>query len=139
MLGPAFNICRFDTDALTTHVRNQTAGANLAEPAVIFSVSHWNDMNIVIVESPAKAKTINKYLGKNFDVEASLGHVKDLPKSGLSVDVGMREVEVRVKGPGSGRESAIRALQAIGLEISTIKDVTPIPHNGCRPRKKRRV
>ena len=52
---------------------------------------------------------------------------------------GMREVEVRVKGPGSGRESAIRALQAIGLEISAIKDVTPIPHNGCRPRKKRRV
>ena len=52
---------------------------------------------------------------------------------------GMREVEVRVKGPGSGRESAIRAFQAIGLEISTIKDITPIPHNGCRPRKKRRV
>lgn len=52
---------------------------------------------------------------------------------------GMREVEVRVKGPGSGRESAIRALQAIGLEITAIKDVTPIPHNGCRPRKKRRV
>ncbi len=52
---------------------------------------------------------------------------------------GMREVEIRVKGPGSGRESAIRALQAIGLEITTIKDVTPIPHNGCRPRKKRRV
>jgi small subunit ribosomal protein S11 len=52
---------------------------------------------------------------------------------------GMKEVEIRVKGPGSGRESAIRALQAIGLEISTIKDVTPVPHNGCRPRKKRRV
>ncbi|MBU6401683.1 MAG: 30S ribosomal protein S11 [Verrucomicrobia bacterium] len=52
---------------------------------------------------------------------------------------GMREVEVRVKGPGSGREAAIRALQAIGLEISMIRDVTPIPHNGCRPRKKRRV
>jgi small subunit ribosomal protein S11 len=52
---------------------------------------------------------------------------------------GMREVEIRVKGPGSGRESAIRALQAIGLEINAIKDVTPIPHNGCRPRKKRRV
>lgn len=52
---------------------------------------------------------------------------------------GMREVEVRVKGPGSGRESAIRALQAVGLEISAIKDCTPIPHNGCRPRKKRRV
>ena len=52
---------------------------------------------------------------------------------------GMREVEIRVRGPGSGRESAIRALQAIGLEITTIKDMTPIPHNGCRPRKKRRV
>jgi small subunit ribosomal protein S11 len=52
---------------------------------------------------------------------------------------GMKEVEIRVKGPGSGRESAIRAIQAIGLEITTIKDVTPIPHNGCRPRKKRRV
>jgi len=52
---------------------------------------------------------------------------------------GMREVEVQVRGPGSGRESAIRALQAIGLEISLIKDVTPVPHNGCRPRKKRRV
>ena len=52
---------------------------------------------------------------------------------------GMREVEVRVKGPGSGRESAIRALQGIGLEITTIKDCTPVPHNGCRPRKKGRV
>ena len=54
-------------------------------------------------------------------------------------DVGMQQCEVRVKGPGGGRESAIRALQAIGLEISVIKDVTPVPHNGCRPRKKRRV
>jgi small subunit ribosomal protein S11 len=52
---------------------------------------------------------------------------------------GLKEVEVKVKGPGSGRESAIRALQAIGLEINSIKDVTPVPHNGCRPRKKRRV
>lgn len=52
---------------------------------------------------------------------------------------GMREVEVHVNGPGSGRESAIRALQAIGLELSLIKDITPVPHNGCRPRKKRRV
>ena len=52
---------------------------------------------------------------------------------------GVKEIEVKVKGPGSGRESAIRALQAIGLEITTIKDVTPVPHNGCRPRKKRRV
>jgi len=52
---------------------------------------------------------------------------------------GLKEVEVRVKGPGSGRESAIRALQAVGLDISVIKDVTPVPHNGCRPGKRRRV
>ena len=51
---------------------------------------------------------------------------------------GLKEVEVRVKGPGSGRESAIRALQAVGLEITSIRDVTPIPHNGCRPKKRRR-
>ena len=54
-------------------------------------------------------------------------------------DVGIKEVEVRVKGPGSGRESAIRAIQSAGLVITLIKDVTPIPHNGCRPKKQRRV
>lgn len=52
---------------------------------------------------------------------------------------GMKEVDVRVNGPGSGRESAITALQAAGLKVKTIEDCTPIPHNGCRPRKKRRV
>jgi len=56
-----------------------------------------------------------------------------------SIEHGMKTVEVYVKGPGSGRESAIRALQAAGLAISLIKDVTPIPHNGCRPPKRRRV
>jgi small subunit ribosomal protein S11 len=54
-------------------------------------------------------------------------------------DVGMRTIEVSVKGPGSGRDSAIRGLQSAGLEIRTIRDVTPMPHNGCRPPKKRRV
>jgi small subunit ribosomal protein S11 len=52
---------------------------------------------------------------------------------------GLRKVEVRVKGPGSGRETAIRTLQANGIEVGSIKDVTPVPHNGCRPKKKRRV
>jgi small subunit ribosomal protein S11 len=54
-------------------------------------------------------------------------------------DVGLRSVDVMVKGPGAGRESAIRALQAAGIDVKSIKDVTPIPHNGCRPRKRRRV
>ena len=56
-----------------------------------------------------------------------------------AMDMGMETVEVRVNGPGSGREAAIRSLQVAGLQISAIKDVTPIPHNGCRPPKRRRV
>ena len=56
-----------------------------------------------------------------------------------ALESGVREIEVFVKGPGSGRESAIRALQAAGLTVTAIKDVTPIPHNGCRPPKRRRV
>ncbi len=57
----------------------------------------------------------------------------------VAFELGLRKVEVFVKGPGSGRESAIRALQTAGLEVSVIRDVTPLPHNGCRPPKKRRV
>lgn len=56
-----------------------------------------------------------------------------------AIDQGMRQIEVMVSGPGSGRETAIRALQGAGLEITLIRDVTPIPHNGCRPPKRRRV
>jgi small subunit ribosomal protein S11 len=56
-----------------------------------------------------------------------------------ALDVGMKQIDIFVKGPGAGRESAIRALQAAGLEINLIKDVTPVPHNGCRPPKRRRV
>ncbi|MCK4519208.1 MAG: 30S ribosomal protein S11 [Candidatus Omnitrophica bacterium] len=62
---------------------------------------------------------------------------KDVAKRAM--EFGMKQVEVRVKGPGSGRESAIRSLQAAGLNVKAIKDVTPIPHNGCRPPKRRRV
>jgi len=57
----------------------------------------------------------------------------------VAIDHGMRQLEVYVKGPGAGREAAIRSLQAAGLEVNAIKDVTPIPHNGCRPPKRRRV
>lgn len=67
---------------------------------------------------------------------ASLAAEKAAAKA---LEAGIREVNVLVKGPGSGRETAIRALQAAGLEINSIKDVTPIPHNGCRPPKRRRV
>jgi small subunit ribosomal protein S11 len=56
-----------------------------------------------------------------------------------AMEHGLRQVDVHVKGPGSGRETAIRSLQTVGLQVMTIKDVTPIPHNGCRPPKRRRV
>jgi len=56
-----------------------------------------------------------------------------------AAEAGMKRVDIFVKGPGSGRETAIRAIQASGLEVGTIRDVTPVPHNGCRPRKRRRV
>jgi small subunit ribosomal protein S11 len=59
--------------------------------------------------------------------------------AGIARDAGMRSVEIRVKGPGSGRESAIRAIQSAGIDVRLIRDVTPIPHNGCRPPKRRRV
>jgi small subunit ribosomal protein S11 len=57
----------------------------------------------------------------------------------VAYDLGMRKAEVFVKGPGAGRESAIRTLQTTGIEVTTIKDITPLPHNGCRPSKRRRV
>ncbi len=57
----------------------------------------------------------------------------------VAYDAGMRYVEVRVKGPGAGRESAIRAIDGVGIKVTRIKDITPIPHNGCRPPKQRRV
>jgi len=57
----------------------------------------------------------------------------------VAADLGLKKVDVYVKGPGSGRESAIRTLQSAGIEVNSIKDVTPLPHNGCRPPKKRRV
>ena len=66
-------------------------------------------------------------------------HMASATASKAAMEHGLRTVEVYVKGPGSGREAAIRALQAAGLEVTMIRDVTPIPHNGCRPPKRRRV
>ena len=73
---------------------------------------------------------------KNTPFAASLAAEKVAKEA---MDAGLQRAEIRVKGPGGGRESAIRSIAALGLEITAIKDITPIPHNGCRPSKKRRV
>ena len=70
---------------------------------------------------------------------ASAGQMAAETAAKAAMEFGLKTVEVYVKGPGSGREAAIRSLQAAGLEVNMIKDVTPIPHNGCRPPKRRRV
>ena len=67
------------------------------------------------------------------------GGASDIKAAREAMELGLRKVDVSVKGPGSGREAAIRSLSAAGLEVTSIKDVTPLPHNGCRPPKRRRV
>jgi small subunit ribosomal protein S11 len=94
------------------------------------------DMNGNVLSWASAGSMGYKGSRKNTPFAAQLA-ARDCGKKAL--DMGMRQVEVYVKGPGAGREAAIRALQAVGLEVRTIKDVTPIPHNGCRPPKRRRV
>ena len=78
------------------------------------------------------------FRGSRKSTPYAAGMAADTAAAGVK-DFGLRTIEVFVKGPGSGREAAIRSLQAAGLEVSMIKDVTPVPHNGCRPPKRRRV
>ena len=87
--------------------------------------------------SCATAGSIGNKGSKNSTSFAAQRTAEDAGKKAM--DQGMKEIDVYVKGPGSGRETAIRSLQAIGFKINTIRDVTPIPHNGCRPPKQRRV
>ena len=101
--------------------------------------------NTIITIADAKGETI---CWASAGTSGSKGSRKSTPFAGQmsaqqvaekAMKCGMKEVDVRVKGPGSGRESAITALQAAGLKIKSIEDVTPLPHNGCRPKKRRRV
>lgn len=89
------------------------------------------------VISWASAGKVNFTGSRKSSAYAATVAAQDAGKAALSV--GVREVEVNLKGPGAGRESAVRGLQSAGLNITSIRDKTPIPHNGCRPRKRRRV
>ena len=90
--------------------------------------------NVVAWSSAGKAGFKGSRKGTPFAAQMAAQNAGNLAR-----DVGMRSIEVNVNGPGAGRESAIRSLQAAGLDVRSIKDITPIPHNGCRPRKRRRV
>jgi len=90
--------------------------------------------NVVSWSSAGRIGFKGSRKGTPFAAQVAAGNAGSTAK-----DLGMRTVDVLVKGPGAGRESAVRALQAAGLDVKSIKDVTPIPHNGCRPRKRRRV
>jgi small subunit ribosomal protein S11 len=93
-----------------------------------------NDGNVITSGSAGTAGFKGSRKGTAFAAQRA---AEDVAKTG--VDQGLKQVDVFIKGPGQGRESAIRALTGIGLTITSIRDVTPIPHNGCRPPKRRRV
>ena len=86
-----------------------------------------------------KVSTAKKVTKKRIKKNVERGQVAAETATKAALVHGLKSVDVMVKGPGSGREAAIRALQACGLEVTSIKDVTPVPHNGCRPPKRRRV
>jgi small subunit ribosomal protein S11 len=113
-------------------------------PSGIAHVKATFNNTIVAITDPAgrviswaSAGKVNFSGSRKSSAFAATVAAQDAAKTAMSV--GMKEVEVKLKGPGAGRESAVRGLQSAGLVIASIGDVTPVPHNGCRPRKRRRV
>lgn len=113
-------------------------------PAGVVHVKASFNNTIVTITDPtgrviswASAGKVNFSGSRKSSAFAATVAAQDAAK--IAVSQGMKEVEVNLKGPGAGRESAVRGLQSSGLMISAIRDVTPVPHNGCRPRKRRRV
>jgi small subunit ribosomal protein S11 len=113
-------------------------------PSGIAHVKATFNNTIIVITDPAgrviswsSAGKVNFSGSRKSSAFAATVAAQDAAK--LATSSGMREVEVNLKGPGAGRESAVRGLQSAGLTITGIRDITPIPHNGCRPRKRRRV
>ncbi len=113
-------------------------------PAGIAHVSATFNNTIVLITDPSgkviawsSAGKVNFSGSRKSSAFAATVAAQEVGKT--AVGLGMKEVEVNLKGPGAGRESAVRGLQAAGLQITQIKDITPVAHNGCRPRKRRRV
>jgi small subunit ribosomal protein S11 len=113
-------------------------------PAGVAHVKATFNNTIVVITDPsgsvlswASAGKVNFSGSRKSSAFAATVAAQDAAKTAVSM--GMKEIEVNLKGPGAGRESAVRGLQSAGLMISVIRDTTPVPHNGCRPRKRRRV
>jgi small subunit ribosomal protein S11 len=113
-------------------------------PSGIAHVKATFNNTIIAITDPAgrvvawaSAGKVNFSGSRKSSAFAATVAAQDAAKAAMGI--GMREVEVNLKGPGAGRESAVRGLQSAGLSITTIRDTTPVPHNGCRPRKRRRV
>lgn len=118
--------------------------SNMSVPAGVAHVKASFNNTIVTITDPsgklvswASAGKVNFSGSRKSSAFAATVAAQDAAKTAVSQ--GMKEVEVNLKGPGAGRESAVRGLQSSGLMITAIRDVTPVPHNGCRPRKRRRV
>jgi len=125
-------------------VKSKKRGLRSVPTGVAHVKSSFNNTTVTITDqagnviSWATAGKVNFTGSRKSSAFAATVAAQDAAKSAMS-SVGMKEIEVNLKGPGAGRESAVRGLQSAGLAITLIRDVTPVPHNGCRPRKRRRV
>jgi small subunit ribosomal protein S11 len=124
-------------------VRRRAKGATNVPVGVIHILASFNNTTVSITDP--RGKVISWSSGGRCGFKGSrkstayAGTIVSQEACKVALGYGLHEVEIQVQGPGSGRESAIRAVQAAGMTISSIKDITPIPHNGCRARKRRRV
>ena len=129
------------TSAADSAIRPVWAGASIAGPAYPLECSPGDNLSIHIAMEKVPRGSILVIATGGF-IAGYWGEVLTVAAEAAgkaAVECGIKNVEVRIKGPGPGRESSVRALNALGIKITAITDVTPIPHNGCRPPKKRRI
>jgi len=133
-----------EAQASTVNIKRKFKGVRLVPSGIAYIIATFNNTKVTITDPhgsvlcwSSAGKTGFKGSRKSTAYAAQLVATDAIKKAQQSF--GMREVEARIKGPGPGRESAVRAMVAAGVEVSVIRDITPVPHNGCRPPKRRRV
>ena len=142
------DIIQTDTETETKDVvatpKRKLKGGRLVSSGIAYIIATFNNTKVTITDPHGKVlcwgsggKSGFKGSRKSTAYAAQLVATDAIKKA--QQNFGMREVEARIKGPGPGRESAVRGIVAAGVEVTTIRDITPVPHNGCRPPKRRRV